>query len=308
MTEQTTAVETVSEDLAPEIKLSDLRTMDIPEKVRFLDTDEILVDEGSNIRRFSPGAQDIKSLALDIASTGQVQPVLVRKSPDFHGKYILVDGFQRTKAIIYANDHKLTDEPIKVAAMAVDLSDAEAFAASVSTFKRFGLSPIDYAQIIQQAHDTHGITYVDIAKKLGHEKAWVSKMNTLIKLRPKVQRLVHEGKLPYTTAIELVELSDEEQDKQIELILGTGKNGGGQKRDKVRAAKKRKKGDVDAAAPLSLREIRGVIEGLAGTNLGEGEEYKYSEVVKSVGKALLKAVDGKLGEKALANSIDRAIE
>jgi ParB/RepB/Spo0J family partition protein len=286
-------------------KFADLRAVTMPSKIVFLDTDEILMDETLNIRRFSPGARDIQDLAKDIASNGQTQPVLVRKSGGrgenpMGGKYALVDGFQRTKAIIYANENGLTVEPIKVAAIVVDLNETEAFNAALSTFKRFNLSPIDTASIVKTMHEAYGFSLPSIAKRFGHDRSWANRIIKLTTLRPKLQKLIHEGKLPSGNSEMLVEMTEEEQDKYVTDL----ENGNSPKRDDVRKAHKRKKAKAkgqDAAVPLSLRELRAMFERMSKV---DEDGLVYSERIQAVAKGLVKVVDGRMGEKALATLIE----
>lgn len=300
-TSETSEVEETKESA----KFTDLRAVTMPTKIVFLDTDEILMDETLNIRRFSPGARDIQDLAKDIASNGQTQPVLVRKTGGrgenpVSGKFALVDGFQRTKAIIFANDNKLTVEPIKVAAIVVDLTEVEAFNTALSTFRRFNLSPIDTAGIVQTMHNDYGFTLKDIAKRFNHDKSWAGRMIKLTVLRPKLQKLIHEGKLPFGNSEMLVEMSEEEQDKYVTDLEA----GNSPKRDDVRKAHKRKKAKAkgqDTAIPLSLRELRAMFERMSKV---DEEGLVYSERIQVVAKGLVKVVDGRMGEKALATLIE----
>jgi ParB/RepB/Spo0J family partition protein len=294
-----------------EIKLADLHRVDMPDKIKFLDVDEILLDENLNLRRFGPVAAEIKDLAKNIVSRGQLYPVIVRKSLEVPGKYALVDGNQRTKAILHANREKMTAEPIKVAANIVDLSNAEAFAASVATFKRFGLSAVGYASIIQRAHDVHGIAYKEIAKELGKDPGWVSRAVSLLKLRPKIQKLVHEGAIPFTTASEMVELGEEEQDKIVEEMQ-TVKEPGKKAKVDVRAAQRRKKKAAKGESlALSMKEATKLFTAIAGLDEvpgSNGEYVGYAPRVQKIGKLILKALEGRMSEKALAGAIDRAFE
>jgi len=80
-------------------------------QVRALDTVEIIVDDEKNGRRYSPSAKGIQELAASIVERGQIQPVLVQKTSQ---GYELILGFRRVRAIMHANEQRMTTEPLKV--------------------------------------------------------------------------------------------------------------------------------------------------------------------------------------------------
>jgi len=307
-TEQQEPISNIPVD-APD--LAAMAAIDVGSKIIELDPDDILLDENQNMRRYHADSPSIRELATDIISRGQIQPVLLRKTKT--SKHTLVFGFQRVRAIQHINENKLHngDGPMKVKAMMVDeMSDIEALAANVAeNMKRKDLSPIDLAFIVKTLSDA-GITGKAIAKQLGKSTSWVSNMLELNALRPNIQKSIHSGEIGYTTARELVGMSDEDQDQ---FIKDFGKTDGGKRRGKGKGKarddarkKKRGKGKEAVNASLTMKEFRDLLGELAGTNVAKGQECKYSEKVQGLALNLISALDGRLAVKALANRIDKA--
>lgn len=267
-----------------------------------LDPSDIVIDESRNMRRYAVSAKAINDLANDIIGNGQLQPVMVRREG---GKYVLVFGFSRVRAIQHINE--TTKEKRKVLALnaGASMTDLESFSANVAeNLKRQDLSPIDQVHIIKVFTDG-GMSKRDVSKLLGRAASWVTQHAQIGELRPKIQKMIHEGKIPYTYAVEIAGMSEEEQDKSVEELEKSG--GTIDAREKLRKAKKvskaKKKGQ-DVSIALTLREARKELESMAGVGLEEGVECKFSDTAQTVAGAVLKFLDGKLGIRALANKID----
>lgn len=304
------------------VNVEDMRPVALPENITQLKPEQLVLDDDMQVRRFMPSAKDVESLAHDIVRQGQLYPILYRVVGE---RNIVIDGATRVRAIAYVNEHKLTDRRLKVNAMLVDMSDVEAFTAgAAANIKRFGMSPIDHARVITTLTQTYGMTKTDAGKVLGRSPAWVSEISRMAELRAGVQKKIHEGKIGYTTAREMLDWTDEEQDEFIadmekSNVGGKSKRGSGKSREAARAKTRAKNqakggGQSDQKVSLTLKEAREMFASLAGVGkdaeaakaAGEKFECKYTEKVQTVALACMKALDGKLGEKALANKIDAA--
>jgi len=307
----------VSNVTAP-FDLDSMKAVVLPENVTELNVSEIVLDDEMQVRRYAPDAKKIVELAHDIVRQGQLYPILYRVVGT---KNVVVDGANRVRAIEYINENKLATKRMKVKAMLVDLTDVEAFTAgAAANIRRFEMSPIDHARVIKVMTEQFGLTRSAAGKILGHSPTWVTEVSQMAEFRAHIQKAIHERKIGYTIARNLIGLDNDEQDEIVEEILkGGAKKGAGVTRDKVRAKKRAKaqaKGDGQSEAKISLtnRELRAMFESLAGVGKeaekaqAKGEEYecKYSGKVQEVALALIKALDGKLGERALANKIDAA--
>lgn len=289
--------------------LEDLQPVELGEKISYIALEDILFDESTNIRRFAPPAKDIKELAEDMAKSGQTTPVLVRKVGKKAGGFQLIDGFQRYKAAAYINENKLTAEPVTLAAIVVDMSDAQAFSTAVSTFKRYDLSPIDLGNIIVSMQDEFGFTKKEIAKKLGRVASQITEFSQFMTLRPKIQKRLHEGSLPINVGVTLCGIEEEkDQDSAIEAYDKTGH------RDSVRQVKrnqkgKKGKGNREQSQYLSPKEMREGFASLAGAiKYPEGYECPYTKEVQQLFKLIIKFTEGKINEQPLGTQIAKIIE
>ncbi len=302
--------------------LDNMNTVELPSNISELNTSEFVLDDESQVRRFPPDQKKLMDLVHDIVRQGQLYPILYRV---VGGKNIVVDGATRVRAIAYINAEKLTKTKLKVKALLLDLSDVEAFAAgAAANIKRSEMSPIDHARVVRTLVNQFGMTKADVAKVLSRSAPWVTEISQMADLRPAIQKKIHEGKIGYTTARELVQMSEDEQDEflaDLEKSGGEGKSkrGKGKTREMARAKRRAKNqakggGESDTRASLTMREVREGLENLAGIGKEAAAakkdkteyECKYSKTVQTVAAAVLRFLDGKLGEKALANKIDAA--
>lgn len=303
----------------PSLTAKDFSPVEMPEDILSLTESDILVDETLNVRRFRPDAKAIKEMAEDILNRGQLYPIIVREKGN---KYVIVDGFSRYEAIHHLNEGFTTSKKLPIKAILMSMSDAEAFLAGASSnIIRNGMSPIDNARVIDVLHREYGMKKIDIAKSLRKSPAWVTEVGRMGELRAGVQKKIHTGEIGYSTARELLDMTDEDQDEYIaelekeKAAAGTGKGTKKTKnsRDKLRE-KKRKKAQGESegegeggggAVSLSAKEMKKAYEELAGIGLEEGKECKYSGLVQAAGKLLLKHMAGKIGIKALASQLDK---
>jgi len=296
----------------PAITIEDVKPIELPDEIEELLPSQLVLDDDSQVRRFKVLAKDVADLAKDILLNGQIQPILYRVIDE---KKVVIDGHTRVMAVEHINTTH--NRRMKVKAMKVDMSDARAFlAGAAANIKRFEMSPIDYARVIHVMTAQHGMMKKDVATALGRSNAWVTEMSKMADFRPHVQKLIHDRKIGYTEAREMFEMTEAEQDEYIKERTEAASTGGkkkGYSREAARA-KRRKKAPADQSVALTIRETREVLRNLAGVGKDfeeaqkkeEAFECKYSDRVQTVAAAMLKMMDGKLGEKALANKIDAA--
>lgn len=311
--------------LAPHVYTAeDIHPIGMPMKITMIPTDAIIADGSNNVRRYAVPAAKIEELAKDIVARGQLQPVIVQKHPTEKGKYKVIAGETRTRAIVFANLNLLpvNQAHLLVACSIVEMSDIEAFAAGYAeNAKRTDMTAVDYANIVGRFKNTFNMSVASIAKAMGRMNSWVIDHAAILDLRASIQKKIALGTLPYTSVRELKSMSEEDQDAYI-----TGVESGDTReaaKGKVKA-KKRKKGQETAEAEagegggtgeaavkitLSLKETRTMLQNLAGVGGKDSDSDKacpYSDKVQNVAAYVLKAMDGKIGEKALSNKIDKA--
>lgn len=192
----------------------------------FLDPDDVLEPESTNVRPWSVAHGDtdrevteIEALMRSIAREGQLQPGKVVASAEEPGKYNLIMGRRRLRAI---RSHNLTlgdgQVPLRFAAV---MSDAELNAptlfrqAAHENIQRAGLSPMDFALDIQLVRSrTKGKSAAEITKKVAAffdvSPAQISEHEKLLTLPTEVQEKVHAGELSRDDAFALVRIGQAE--------------------------------------------------------------------------------------------------
>lgn len=137
-------------------------------------------------------------LAASIASTGVVQPILVR--PIGNGRFQLVAGERRWTASQRAG--KLT-----VPAVVRSVSDQQAMEMTVvENLQRADLNPMEQARAFERLSRDFQLTQEQIAKRTGKDRTSIANSLRLLKLPKEVQSKVETGELSFGHARTLLSL------------------------------------------------------------------------------------------------------
>jgi ParB family chromosome partitioning protein len=153
-------------------------------------------------RTFDAG--DLEDLANSIREKGVVQPILVRQVGDVANSYEIIAGERRWRAAQKAGLH---DVPIVVH----EASDKEALElAIIENVQRADLNPLEEARGYQQLIDEHSYSPTTLASVIGKSRPHVANTLRLLKLPPRVQAYLREGKLTAGHARALINVEDPE--------------------------------------------------------------------------------------------------
>ena len=151
---------------------------------------------------------DIDELARNLAKTGQINPVLLRKLSD--GSYQVIAGARRVEAA-----RKAGMKTIEAKIVECDELTALNFALSENVFRK-DLTDYEIAQIIQRMIQ-QGLKASEVAAKLGKSPAWVSTKLKVLEAPEPVKQAVAAGKITAEHARKLSKITDEKQlEKAIE--------------------------------------------------------------------------------------------
>jgi ParB family chromosome partitioning protein len=260
--------------------------------------DKIRVDESKNLRRFSPDAKSINELAESIKTEGLLQPVIVRPI-EVNGdgcEYELVAGFRRMEAM------KVNEAPVVMARVLGATADATGNKITNLTENRMRaeLSYMDQAHAAKELLDA-GMKRQDIAKAFGKSPAWATRILKFLELRPKIQKLIHEGKVPFRAAAIMPDLSEEKQDELLTEIERQEKGTPSASEKVDRASQKRKARKKKVAKKVAAKAKKLVAKKLAADpRIKEGEKFKaillavvkaHSALADKVKKAKKKATE-----------------
>jgi ParB family chromosome partitioning protein len=153
----------------------------------------------------------LRELADSIRVHGILQPIVCSPHDDPPGSFMIVAGERRWRAAQLAGLH---DVPVVVR----DTPESDRLELAVlENLQRLDLSPIEEAQAYRQLMDVREYTQEVLAERLGKDRSTVANALRLLKLPPRVQALVQEGRLSMGHARALLGL--ESPADMIELAL-----------------------------------------------------------------------------------------
>lgn len=260
---------------------------------------DIVAPTDWNGRHFGHDNITIRNLAESILAQGQLQPVIVRKSKD--GNVTLSAGFCRYLAVKMINEDKMssTGEELFIKAIREDQSDADAFVLNIRENKdRKATSLIDDSYNHKRLREEFKWTNIRIAHEYHCTPVWVGQIAKLLKLSDDIQKRVHSGEIPPSIAIQLSDLSPEDQD---EVIAEAEANGVSLKLDDVkdRIRESRSNGADGDNVARSLKQIRKYLESVK-------EDKKTDDAPTYVlANDFLRFINGRIGEKGMDNAWGR---
>lgn len=185
----------------------------VPTEIR---TDSILPNPHQPRKQFDEAG--IQSLAASLKSTGLVQPIIVRPSPQgAAGQYQLIAGERRLRAAKAAGLETIPAvirevDPYKQAQMAL-----------IENVQREDLNPIDRAQAYRALVEQLGLTQAELATRLGEDRSSIANYLRLLDLAESVRDLVRDGQLSLGHAKILAGITDPTQQQELaDRIIGQG--------------------------------------------------------------------------------------
>ena len=150
-------------------------------------------------------AEELAELAQSIKENGLLQPLLLRPAPKIPGKYELVAGERRLRAV-----QKLGWKEVPAVIREVD-DDALLVLALVENLQREALNPMEEAEGYHVLMDNHGLSHAQIGRSVGKSRSTVANMVRLLQLPASVRKYVEAGSLTSGHARALLALDDQEE-------------------------------------------------------------------------------------------------
>lgn len=133
--------------------------------------------------------EELAELAQSIKENGLLQPLLLRPAPGSPGKYELVAGERRLRAV-----QKLGWKEVPAVTREVD-DDTLLVLALVENLQREALNPMEEAEGYQVLMDQHGLGHAQIGRSVGKSRSTVANMVRLLHLPAPVRKYVEAGSL-----------------------------------------------------------------------------------------------------------------
>lgn len=143
--------------------------------------------------------QSLEGLAQSIASTGIIQPLVLRRAG---ARYQLIAGERRWRAGQRAGLHK-------VPAILMDVPDEQALEITlVENIQRENLNPVEEAQAYDRLMSEFLMTQEEVAVRTGKDRSTIANSVRLLKLEHGILNFIEEGKLTAGHARALLQVED----------------------------------------------------------------------------------------------------
>lgn len=201
--------------------------------ILFLDPDDILIPDESNVRPYVGGAttddeqelEDLAKLGQSIATVGQLQPVVVIRNLNVGGpQYSLIAGRRRTKAVKMYNLG--ADEPIKLKAIVDPIKHDKKRPKAMfqhalhENVHRKNLNPIQFALNIKTTRgkmtESKGAAATQkIAEFFGVSPAAITQAEKLLDLPQDLQAMVASAELSAEAAQEVIKHGKTPEERKL---------------------------------------------------------------------------------------------
>ncbi len=161
--------------------------------------------------------KELLELRDSIKEFGVIQPIIVKR--DTKGLYTIIAGERRLKAAALAGLKKIP-------AIIRDADDRDsALLALVENVQRENLSYLEEAAAYKRLMEEHGLTQMEIAKRVGKQQSTISNKIRILALPEDIRQVLAENQLTERHARALLKVGDETVRKQIlSRILEHGLN------------------------------------------------------------------------------------
>lgn len=198
--------------------------------------------------------EELASLAESIAAKGVLQPILVRPTAR-HDIFEIIAGERRWRA---AQKARLHEVPVIIR----ELSDSESLeVAIIENVQRSDLNPIDEACAYQELIDRFSYTQEQMARVIGKSRSHIANFLRLLKLPPRVQKLLSEGKITAGHGRMLVTAANPEA--MADQILAQGLN----VREVEKKARQAKQGKPASPKDTDTKALEHAISDALGLNV-----------------------------------------
>ena len=147
--------------------------------------------------------KSLNELAQSISAQGIIQPLVVRRHPEFPNKFELVAGERRWRALKQID---VTQVPVVLR----NVSDNEILEVSLlENIQRENLTVIEEAQSYHDLLQIHGYTQEELSKKLGRDRSTIANMLRLLQLPSALKNDLETGRITSGHARSILSLPNE---------------------------------------------------------------------------------------------------
>lgn len=229
-------------------------------KLMEVDISDIIPNEAQPRKNFDK--DELYDLSQSIRKYGIIQPLLLKKKED---KYEIIAGERRYRA---AKDAGLS----KVPAIVKDVSDEiSSRIAIIENIQRKDLNPVEEAMSYKHLLDSQDLTQKELADEIGKSRQYIGNTIRLLKLDPRVLKLLEEEKISTSHGKNLLSIKD--GDKQYREAIKIIKNS-----IPVNDNKKEPKRERKEVEDIFMEDIRSEIERALGTKVSIKKRGKFGKI------------------------------
>lgn len=225
-----------------------------------IDVNEIVPNEDQPRKNFNK--DELYDLSQSIEKYGIIQPLLLKRKND---KYEIIAGERRFRA---AKEIGLSKVPAIVKDVSDDISSRIAI---IENIQRKDLNPVEEAMSYKHLLDSQDLTQKELADELGKSRQYIGNTMRLLKLDPRVLKLLEEEKLSPSHGKNLLSIKD--GDKQYKEAMKIIKNS-----LPVNDNKKTPKRDKKEVEDIFMEDVRSEIERTLGTRVCFKKKGKVGKI------------------------------
>lgn len=225
-----------------------------------IDVNEIVPNEDQPRKNFNK--DELYDLSQSIEKYGIIQPLLLKRKND---KYEIIAGERRFRA---AKEIGLSKVPAIIKDVSDDISSRIAI---IENIQRKDLNPVEEAMSYKHLLDSQDLTQKELADELGKSRQYIGNTIRLLKLDPRVLKLLEEEKLSPSHGKNLLSIKD--GDKQYKEAMKIIKNS-----LPVNDNKKTPKREKKEVEDIFMEDIRSEIERTLGTRVCFKKKGKVGKI------------------------------
>ncbi|WP_297392913.1 ParB/RepB/Spo0J family partition protein [uncultured Peptoniphilus sp.] len=228
-------------------------------KLMEVDLDDIVPNEAQPRKNFDK--DELNDLSKSIEKYGVIQPLLLKKKDD---KYEIIAGERRYRAAIEAG-------LVSVPAIVKDVSDEiSSRIAIIENIQRKDLNPVEEAMSYIHLLDSQDLTQKELADEIGKSRQYIGNTIRLLKLDPRVLKLLEEEKISPSHGKNLLSIKD--GDKQYKEAMKIIKHSLPVNDNNSTRAEKREVADI------FMEDLRNEIERTLGTKVSIKKRGKIGKI------------------------------
>ena len=229
-------------------------------KLMEVDISDIIPNEAQPRKNFDK--DELYDLSQSIRKYGIIQPLLLKKKED---KYEIIAGERRYRA---AKDAGLSKVPAIVKNVSDEISSRIAI---IENIQRKDLNPVEEAMSYKHLLDSQDLTQKELADEIGKSRQYIGNTIRLLKLDPRVLKLLEEEKISTSHGKNLLSIKD--GDKQYREAIKIIKNS-----IPVNDNKKEPKRERKEVEDIFMEDIRSEIERALGTKVSIKKRGKFGKI------------------------------